>query len=192
MKQVLTLPLILLLAACASERVVLLPSQDGRPGAVVVKGTKGDVLLDKPYAAAERRGGEISTTTYSAAEVQSRYGASLAAQPRRPVSFSLYFQEGGVNLTPESKALLADIKAELAQRKAPELVVVGHTDRVGTVEANDALSIRRSTAVKELLIESGLPGAAISTAGRGEREPLVPTSDEVAEPKNRRVEILVR
>ena len=38
----------LLLAGCVSERVVLLPSPDGRPTAVVVRDARGEVVLDKP------------------------------------------------------------------------------------------------------------------------------------------------
>jgi len=41
-------------------------------------------------------------------------------------------------------------------------------------------------------VKLGVPRARISVAGRGEREPEVPTADEVAEPRNRRVEINVR
>ena len=46
--------------------------------------------------------------------------------------------------------------------------------------------------VKAKLVEQQVPEASISVAGRGEREPLVQTADEVAEPRNRRVEINVR
>lgn len=192
MRQWLCMGGLVLLAGCASERVVLLPSADGKPSAVVVKGEKGEVVLDKPYAAAERRLGDVAATTSSKAEVESRYGQVLAAQPQRPVSFSLYFQEGGTQLTSESQALLPKIKEELARRKAPDVVVVGHTDRVGSLDANDALSLRRAQAVKGLLMEVGIADRLITATGRGEREPLVPTADEVAEARNRRVEILVR
>jgi OmpA-OmpF porin, OOP family len=70
--------------------------------------------------------------------------------------------------------------------------VVGHTDRVGTVPYNDALSLRRAERVQAQLVQLGIPAAQIQAAGRGERAPLVPTEDEVAEPRNRRVEITVR
>lgn len=42
------------------------------------------------------------------------------------------------------------------------------------------------------LARIGIPADRIQAAGRGEREPLVPTPDEVAEPRNRRVEVTVR
>ena len=86
----------------------------------------------------------------------------------------------------------SDLRAEIARRPVPELVVIGHTDRVGRAEANDELSLRRAEAVRAMLVRAGIPAAQIETAGRGEREPLLPTADEVAEPLNRRVEINVR
>jgi outer membrane protein OmpA-like peptidoglycan-associated protein len=46
--------------------------------------------------------------------------------------------------------------------------------------------------MKGHLVEIGIPIDRIRVAGRGEREPLVPTADNVDEPRNRRVEIIVR
>ena len=63
---------------------------------------------------------------------------------------------------------------------------------VGTDQYNDALSLQRAVRVKELLIQRGIPAKMIQTAGRGKREPLVKTSHDVVEPKNRRGEIIVR
>jgi outer membrane protein OmpA-like peptidoglycan-associated protein len=54
------------------------------------------------------------------------------------------------------------------------------------------LSLRRAERCRDELIKLGIPKVRISVAGRGEREPEVPTADEVAEPRNRRVEISVR
>lgn len=183
---------VLLLAGCASERVVLLPSADGRPGAVVVRDARGESLLAEPYAASVRRLGENRPYQSSPAEVQERFAAALAAQPARPRSYLLYFQEGGNELTPESQADFARVRAEIVGRAAAEVMVIGHTDRVGSVQANDALSVKRAEAVRALLVEAGIAADKLEVAGRGEREPLVPTADEVAEAKNRRVEINVR
>ena len=182
----------LLLGGCVSERVVLLPSPDGRPTAVIVRDARGEVVLDKPYAGVQRRAGEIRPVQSSPAEVDKWFGAALAAQPLKPRSFTLYFAGGAEMLTPESEAELATIKREIAGRPASEVMVIGHTDTVGGLEANDKLSLKRATAVREILIAAGVPGEKIETAGRGEREPLVKTGDEVAEPQNRRVEISVR
>lgn len=191
MKRISLIGLMSLLVGCASERVVLLPSADGRPSAVIVQRGDKSSRLDQPYATAERRLGFNRETALNAEEVQARYGKTLAARPPRPISFNLYFQEN-TTLTPESQLLLAKIQAEIRQRKAAELEIIGHTDRVGSVEKNDALSLRRATSTKALFIEMGIADNMIQISGRGEREPLIPTADEVLEPRNRRVQITVR
>lgn len=175
------------------ERVILLPNQDGTPSAVVVKTAKGETVLDTPYQMAGIGGsGAVSATTEKPDSVKGRYRATLAALPPAAASFTLYFQTGTDILVPESMPLLERIKGELAQHAAPEIIVVGHTDRVGAQEFNDALSIKRAEAMRQVLVDTGIPIERIIIAGRGEREPLVPTADEVDEPKNRRVEIRVR
>lgn len=175
------------------DRVVLLPGPDGKVGKLVVAGAGGERLLDGAYAGAEiGAAGQIAAFVDTPEAVRARYGAALDARPPRAQVFRLYFVSGRDELTPESQATVATMKRELAQRPAPELALVGHTDRVGTVEANDKLSLRRAEAVKQILLREGIPAAAIETAGRGERQPLVATADEVAEPLNRRVEIELR
>jgi len=150
-------------------------------------------VLDTPRASAKiTEEGRIETGTATPEEVQQAFGAALAAQPPRPASFLLYFLEGKDELTSDSQVELQRILAEIARRPSPEIVVIGHTDRVGTVPFNDALSLRRAQKVRDDLVKLGIPADRIQVAGRGEREPLVPTEDEVAEPKNRRVEISVR
>lgn len=177
----------------AKERVVLLPNQDGTSSAIVVKTAKGETVLDMPYQTAGIAGdGAVFAKSEDPAEVKTRYSATLASLPPPAASFTLYFETDTDVLVPESVPLLARIKDELAQRAAPEIIVVGHTDRVASPEYNDALSIKRAEAMKQVLADAGIPSDRIVTAGRGEREPLVPTADGVDEPKNRRVEIRVR
>lgn len=183
----------LLAAGCASERVILLPSVDGKPSGVVVRDKSGEVLLNQPYAATVRRAGAVSGYQSSAEEVNERFADALAALPPRAVSYTVYFASGSSDtLTPESLLEFDKVKADLAARPAGEIRVIGHTDRVGSVQSNDAFSLKRAAAVRELLIAAGVKPAVIESAGRGEREPVVPTEDEVDEARNRRVEINVR
>jgi outer membrane protein OmpA-like peptidoglycan-associated protein len=184
-------------AGCASppaERVVLLPGPDGKAGAVVVAtNAGGSMLLDQPYTAvAINNQGRINAVREDAASVRVRYQAALDAQPARPVSFSVFFVRGKDEITMESKPLVEKLKAEIARRPAPEIMVIGHTDRVGSDASNDILSLKRAEAMRNALVKAGIAASSISIAGRGEREPLVPTADEVAEPKNCRVEVNVR
>lgn len=183
---------LLALGACTTERVVLLPSADGGRSAVVVRDAQGEVRLDKPYAAVKRSAGSNAGYQSSPEEVKERFADALAAQPVRPASYVLYFEAGGNVLTPESQAALVNIRQEIGERAASEVMVIGHTDRVGSIEGNDRLSLQRAEGLRDLLSESGVPAEKMEAVGRGERDPLVATEDEVDEPKNRRVEISVR
>lgn len=206
MKAVLAVFVALSIAACAqppkpkpkpepprySERVILLPSRDGRPSAVVVKRATGEQELATPYQALELAAGKEQPVELSAAQVQQRYGGVLAVQPARPFSYALFFTTGTTELTPQSKASLNDVRQKIRDFPAAQVTVIGHTDRVGTVEANDALSLKRASVVRDMLVQIGIPRVAIEVVGRGEREPLVQTADGKAEERNRRVEIKLR
>ncbi|HMV19915.1 MAG: OmpA family protein [Betaproteobacteria bacterium] len=187
-----SLGILLALAGCASERVVLLPSKDGRPSEVVVRWQGVEHRLDQPYASATRRPFVLSRTATSSGEVGELYGTTLSALPERPVSFVVYFLEGTDTLTPESMASFDRIKAQLVSRSAPEVQVIGHADRVGSVADNDILARTRADSVSKILVEAGIPADLIAVSSRGEREPAIATPDGVAEPLNRRVEISVR
>lgn len=183
------------LAGCASRNdlYVLLPGKDGKTGALIIESDGQKQTLDKPYAAARVKNvGSVDGFKSSEAEVKQDFGPALAAQPKRPVSFYLYFETDTDEFVPESRALVNQIFAEIARRPAPEIVIIGHTDRVGSVQYNDALSRKRAERVREELLKLGIPKVRMSVAGRGEREPEVPTADQVPEPRNRRVEISVR
>jgi len=184
-----------LLSACAGprEHFSVLPDRDGNVGQMVVTPRQGAPLtLDKTSMNASVRSGEAAPAKMSEAQVRDMYKEALDAQPMAPVHFLLYFVEGGDTLTAESQRELEKILAEIKKRPAPDLIVVGHTDRVGSIADNDRLALRRAEKVRTQLVAQGLAEENISASGRGEREPLVPTADEVAEPRNRRVEILVR
>jgi outer membrane protein OmpA-like peptidoglycan-associated protein len=182
------------LGACATQTgtVVLLPEKDGRSAAVTVRQGNEEVVLDKPYAAVHQTTSGPRAYQSSPQEVEARFGAALAAQPSRPTSFTLYFVEGSDQFTDASKQVLAGVLAEIAKHPVPDIVVVGHTDSVGSMATNDALALRRAETVRAVLIAQGLAPASIVAVGRGKRELLVPTPDGVAEPRNRRVEIVVR
>ncbi|MFN2643590.1 MAG: OmpA family protein [Burkholderiales bacterium] len=179
-----------LLTANPVETVVVLPSADGHVGAVVVYRGDQKQLVNEAFAVS--RSTDDKVTRLSPAEVERAYGATVHALPNRPASFLLYFITGTDELTEDSKTELDKMLAALRARPLADVLVIGHTDTMGETTANDQLSAQRAERVKGFLIGIGIPGERISTAGRGERELLVPTSDEVDEPRNRRVEINVR
>ena len=97
-----------------------------------------------------------------------------------------------MDIAPVFQPTLDRLKEMISTYPAAEVTVIGHTDRVGSLESNDALSLKRAETVRDLILQSGLQTTFLEVAGRGEREPLVPTDDEVPETQNRRVEINLR
>jgi len=70
--------------------------------------------------------------------------------------------------------------------------VVGHTDSTGSAEYNQMLSERRANAVRQYLVDRGVPGYSLSAEGRGEYEPRESNATEEGRALNRRVEFFVR
>jgi outer membrane protein OmpA-like peptidoglycan-associated protein len=184
--------LAILSGACSTGTVVLLPEKDGHDAAVLVKQGDREMLLNQPYAAARQTPLGPQAYHSSPEEVDAVFGAALAAQPMRPTRFTLYFIEGRDEFTDASKQIVEGVFAEIARRPVPDVLVVGHTDALGTDQVNDALSRQRAETVRVALIAHGIAPDSITVIGRGKRDPVVPTAEGVSEPRNRRVEIVVR
>jgi outer membrane protein OmpA-like peptidoglycan-associated protein len=180
-------------AGCAGGgTVVLLPEKDGRATAVSVRQGDREVVLDQPYAAAKTSALGPRAYVASPQDVSMQFGPALAAQPARAMSFTLFFVEGRDEFTDESKQVVYGILTEIAKRPVPDVLVVGHTDAVGSDQANDVLGQQRADVVRAALIRLGVPQDDIRAISRGKRNLAVPTAAGVAEPRNRRVEIVVR
>jgi outer membrane protein OmpA-like peptidoglycan-associated protein len=184
-----------LLSACSTtkELVVLLPGEDGQVGAVAIAAPQHTTILNTPLEAAKiDTQGRVTQDTLSEEEVKQTFAAALAARPPKALSFILYFVANSNEIMPDSRVTLGALLAEVAKRQAVEVQITGHTDRVGKMEDNDRLSIERAETIRDVLVKNGLHASFIRVVGRGEREPLVPTPDEQVEPRNRRVEVIVR
>lgn len=179
----------------SADVIVLLPDDRGVTGAIVVSGPGGDeILLSKPRQAV--------TVSQSAAtppprilpkdELREMVGPALASLPARPRKYLFHFVYDEVVLTPASLAGMQAVLGEIARRKPVEISVVGHTDTVGTRSYNQRLGLERARAAADLLVQAGIEPSRLEISSHGEGNPLVPTGDEVSEPRNRRVELTVR
>ena len=119
--------------------------------------------------------GRVEKEAITQAEVDKNFAEALAALPPKPISFTLYFEEGSTVVLKDSKNTLMELFAEVAKRQAAEVEVIGHTDTLGKASDNDRLSEERAQAVREMLIAQGLKSNFIRAVGRGSRELLVPT-----------------
>jgi len=175
--------------------VVLLQEPDGAVGQIDVRTDQGmQALTLASQATTVAKGGEppSAPVTLPDHEIADTFGPALAALPSAPVRFTLYFLSDSVELTPPSKRLIPEIIAVIRDRRSVDTSVVGHTDTVAPKAYNDPLSQRRAEAVGKLLEAGGVAPGILEIAFYGEGNPAVPTGDDVAEPRNRRVEVTVR
>jgi outer membrane protein OmpA-like peptidoglycan-associated protein len=178
----------------SSNLIVLLPDAGKTTaGRAVVSNDKGTVDLSEALAAVRVTPGEApKSAALTQADVQRIFGDALASLPPLPQHFVLYFRFDSEELTDESRRLVQEVLSVVKQRPDPEVVAIGHTDTTGTPNSNVELGLRRANAVRTILVDAGLPAAAIAVRSHGEGALLVRTADGVFEPRNRRVEITVR
>lgn len=175
------------------EVYMVMPEDGGKAGTVAVTFNDGrEVVLHGDYSAMSLAGDERKAYVADQAQMLETFGTAVAALPKAPLSATLYFLLGKDQLTPQSRQDAETIYGDFVQRQAPEVLIVGHTDTVGSAKTNQTLSERRAEKVRQGLIVLGVPSASIQASGRGERELLVATPDNTKEPRNRRVEISVR
>ena len=185
-------------SACSASRVapalfVVLPSATGKAiGGITVSNGTTDTALDQSFAAAELRGGGLQPCQVSPASVDTTFRQAIAARPMLPHHFRLYFRPNSDQLTPELLVEYRDALADIAHRGVYEIEVIGYTDTFGTSADDRQLSLARAAAVRRLLARDRIDASRISITGRGKLDPLIPTANHVAEPRNRRVEIWVR
>ena len=91
----------------------------------------------------------------------------------------------------EAAQNLRNLASSLDKYPNTDLLIVGHTDSVGTDTYNMSLSEKRARATAAYLASQGVTNARLRTSGRGESEPVESNSSEAGRQKNRRVEVAI-
>jgi outer membrane protein OmpA-like peptidoglycan-associated protein len=101
------------------------------------------------------------------------------------------FDFGKYNLKPDTKITLAKLAGIIQSHPGLHLAIEGHTDNIGSDEANMKLSQQRGDTVREFLVQQGLAADTVTAVGLGKAEPVADNSTNEGRQKNRRVEIIV-
>jgi outer membrane protein OmpA-like peptidoglycan-associated protein len=104
---------------------------------------------------------------------------------------NVYFDFGKAELLPESHPELDRVANFLSKSTNITLEIGGHTDDVGSNEANQKLSEARAEAVLNYLVTRGVKRIRIKAVGYGKSRPLVKGTSEEDRAKNRRVEMTI-
>lgn len=176
----------------ARTSVILLPDADGRVGSVLVSSAQGQLRLAGAYETSTVGGSAAPARGQTSADaVSGSYGPALAAHPKQPAVFTLYFEIGKAVLKPASRRELPALFAAVSERKPTEITIYGHSDSIGSDRWNTRLSELRARAIERLLRKHDPSLDTIEVKFLGDREPLYPAPDNVPEPRNRRAEVVV-
>jgi len=129
----------------------------------------------------------------AAAATDARAQSKSPGEP--PEQFVLYFDFASAKLSAVARPVINHatdaIRRTIDKGNFSHVKVIGYADTVGSTEGQDRLSIRRADAVRDELVREGIDPSAIKTEGRGKMEPEVLTGDQVKNPRNRRVRIVI-
>jgi len=103
----------------------------------------------------------------------------------------ILFDFDSSELRAEARTNLANLARSLQEFDKTSVMLVGHTDSVGSDSYNQGLSERRARAAAEFLISQGVARDRIVALGRGELEPVASNDDEYGRQQNRRVEVAI-
>jgi OOP family OmpA-OmpF porin len=98
------------------------------------------------------------------------------------------FESGSAILTPAGRVVLDDMVSALHKVKGKRVEVIGHTDSLGSRDANLVLSQARADSVKNYLLAAGLSAEFMSTSGVGPDRPIASNASEAGRARNRRIE----
>ena len=187
----------LIISGCATvkETIVLVQDADGKVGQITVTTKGGTKTLTSPNTVVEVTGSEKSPSdpkNMDQSLIDALFAGSIKALPLEPVSFLIYFLHNSSELTVESKSHIPDILSLVNQREFYEISIIGHTDATGKDEHNMRLSSARAAVVRDALLSHGIRSDLMELRYHGKLDPLVPTGDNVKEPRNRRVEVVVK
>ena len=107
------------------------------------------------------------------------------------VLHNLHFATNKTVILPESEGALEELSAFMREHPTVSILITGHTDNVGSDQANQRLSEGRANAVRDALIERGVQAERIEAEGKGESEPIADNDTEEGRAKNRRVEFTI-
>ena len=145
--------------------------------------TKGGYSADVPTDAVSRNNyGECWKTTYTAdnpvpVECGGDPGTQTITEREKyrdviTLSADVLFAFDKADLRPQATGILneAIAKGRQANAQLDRVIVVGHTDSIGSDKYNDALSLRRANTVRSYLVNNTFPADQVVAEGRGKRE----------------------
>ena len=165
-----------------------------RPSGNLVKGgTRGIRLAPSGDASSQPEAAPSSTASQPRVAASKPVAVPAGATATPAVNLTVNFANGSAELTPAAIRTLDELGRALSSKDLADyrFRIEGHTDTVGSLDYNRALSERRAEAVVDYVAKKyGVDPSRLQAVGMGEDGLLVPTPPQTAEPRNRRVQVI--
>ncbi len=186
---------ILLFTPQTPKSKVILLDNSKKTNSIVISNKLTTIKLDKPqtYIDLSSKSKDFAIKKISNQELENQYGTLTKMDKYRPVSVLFYFKNNSDLLDLESKTLLPQLKDVIEDRGSCCISIIGHSDRAGDDKSNIKLSLKRAKKIQQYINSLKLTNIVqTKVKSYGENDPIIKTKDGVSEPKNRRVEVLIR
>jgi len=153
----------------------------GAIAGAVIGGAAGTLIGNKM----DKQAREIENTVAGAEVIKAEEGIIVKFDE------GILFDFNSSTLRPEAKKSIGNLVATLNKESGTDILVIGHTDNVGSLSANQKVSNARAAAVKSFAVSQGLTGSRVKTEGKNYSEPIASNDTEIGRAENRRVEIVI-
>lgn len=153
----------------------------GAIAGAVIGGAAGTLIGNKM----DKQAREIENTVAGAEVIKADEGIIVKFDQ------GILFDFNSSTLRPEAQKSIANLVETLNKEPGTDILVIGHTDNVGTLAANQKVSNSRAAAVKSFAVSQGLTGSRVKTEGKNYSEPIASNDTEIGRAENRRVEIVI-
>lgn len=177
------------------KTTVVLLDNGSTHNAVLVSSNTGNVLVDHPYSYTTLSANNQNPASLKKGDpkkIQDHFSNELHVLPQKPDSLLFYFEAGSSILSESSQNQLNTLLALIQKHEPAAIDIIGHSDRSGDIKLNDTIALQRAQSVKKYLLDHNVTLTRLSVVSHGENDPLIFTEDGVSEPRNRRVEVVVR
>jgi len=178
-----------------THATVVLLDNNKTHNAIVVQTDVGSTIIDKPMeyvTLTSKKEPPSKKKLMDKKTIEKKFKSVITALPPKPVHVLLYFKQDSNQLTNESINKLPQILQYIKERTPCNINIIGHTDTKGSQKYNVKLGLKRAQMVKNWIISQGAKDNNIKVQSYGEADPLVKTGDNISEPLNRRVELLIK
>jgi len=153
-----------------------------------------DARLDSRTREADAAHAAAATSAAKSVDLQRQLDELQAKMTDRGIVLTLgdvLFATGRADLKPEATGNLAALVTFLNSNPSRTVLIEGHTDNVGSSEANLSLSQLRADSVRAYLVGKGIGSSRLAASGKGEAVPVADNASAMGRQENRRVEVII-